>query len=488
LDFRKSYLASEAQLFTAIYEGLFSYHPFTMEPVPAAASRFETSEDKKQWTFTIRNGARYWNGDQVRAQDFRASWLSLLEAGEDSPYSSLFDIIEGARDYRLGINKDPEKVGISAPNNRTLVVRLNAPAAFFPSMLCHHSFCPIHPTMLNNKDWSKSPVISNGPFYITENSEDRIILQKNLNYWDSRNTALNKLTIEFPENRDDAATFWNTGAAHWIPGDVNIDALTDRSGITVNAMFATHYYFVRSQKPWDDYRIRRALTLALPWDQIREGYFLPAKTLIYPIPGYPEVEGLETTDIEEALKLLEEAGYPRGIGLPPLVIRITPSQDAGRVSTLMAEAWYEKLGILVKIDVVPFGRYFQSLKDNDYQLGFTTWIGDFADPYTFLQMWRRDSNLNDARYNDDDYENLMERSMIEEGSKRWETLAEAEKLLLSRGAVLPICYSPAINIIDIDEINGWFPNVLDIHPFKYLSFRSFRPLPGVAMASFSVLE
>jgi len=342
--------------------------------------------------------------------------------------------------------------------------------------------------MLNNTDWSKTPVISNGPFYISENSEDRLILLKNVNYWDSSRNSLNKIIIEFTENGDDAAALWNSGAAHWISGDVNIDALSDKSGITVNAMFATHYYFIRSLKPYDDDRVRRALSLVIPWEEIRAGYFLPAKTLIFPIPGYPEIDGIETTDAEEALKLLEEAGYPRGIGLPELVIRITPSMDANRVSRLMAAAWMEKLGIPVKIDVVPFGRYFQMLKGNDYNVGYTTWIGDFADPYTFLQMWRRDSNLNDAQYDSDEYEALMEKSMLEEGQKRWEILAEAEMLLLSQGTVLPISYSPAVNIIDIDEIEGWFPNVLDIHPFKYLGFRSLRPLPGVAMASFSVLD
>jgi peptide/nickel transport system substrate-binding protein/oligopeptide transport system substrate-binding protein len=96
-------------------------------------------------------------------------------------------------------------------------------------------------------------------------------------------------------------------------------------------------------------------------------------------------------------------------------------------------------------------------------------------------MWRKDSNLNDAHYNDDDYEALLEKSMLEEGNLRWATLADAEKLLLERGSVLPISYSPAINIVDTGELGGWFPNALDIHPFKYLNFRAFRPLPGVAL-------
>ena len=477
LDFRKSYIASEAQLFTAIYEGLFSYHPLTLEPVPAAASRWETSDDKKTWTFTIRENAKFQNGDPLRAEDFRASWLSLLDPERDSPYSSLFDIIAGARDYRLG-KLNANEVGISAPDEKTLVVNLNSPASFFPSMLCHHSFSPIHPSMVNEESWTKP--ISNGPFIIEEIDEEKIVFGRNLNYWDSRRVSLNKLTVVYSENGDEAAAMWNSGQARWIHGEVNYEALTDRSGIEVNAMFATHYYFIRSaKKPWNDFRLRQALSLVLPWDEIRQGYSLPAKTLIHPIPNYPEIDGIDEVNLEKARDLMAEAGYPSGVGLPELVIRVTPSQEADRLARLMAQAWFETLGLSVKIDVVPYQQYFQSLKLEDYDVGSTTWIGDFADPYTFLQMWCRDSNLNDAHHNDDDYEALIEKSLTEEGNKRWETLAEAEKLLLSRGNVLPIAYSPAVNIIDLDEIDGWYPNVLDIHPFKYMLIKTRRPLPGV---------
>ena len=483
LDFRKSFYANEAQLFTAIYEGLFSYHPLTMAPVPALASKWVTSDDKKQWTFTIRDNAKYQNGDPIRAGDFRAAWLSLLDPKKNAPYSSLFDVIEKARDYRLG-NCGADEVGISAPDDKTLVVRLNSPAAFFPSMLCHHSFSPIHPSMLNDEKWTSGLPITNGPYYIAEKDEDHLLLQKNPNYWDAGRVTINKITIKFAENGEDATAMWNSGEARWILGDINVDALTDRSGIQVNAMFATQYYYIRSvRKPWDDYRLRQALTLVLPWDEIRRGYSLPAKTLVYPIPGYPQIDGLDKVDVDQAKKLLAEAGYPEGAGLPQLVIRITPGQEADRISTLMAKAWQENLGIPVKIDVVPFKSYYQALKQDDYDVGSTNWIGDFADPYTFLQMWCKDSNLNDAKYNDPDYEALIDKSMAEDGTQRWDTLSQAEELLLSRGNVLPISYSPALNIIDLGEIGGWYPNVLDIHPFKYMSLRQRRPLPGVVMGS-----
>ncbi|MDR3145891.1 MAG: peptide ABC transporter substrate-binding protein, partial [Treponema sp.] len=484
LDFRKSFIASEAQLFTALYEGLFSYHPFTMEPVPAMAKSWKVSEDKKQWTFSLRDNARYWNGDPVTAEDFRSAWLSLLDPSRRSPYSSLFDIIQGAKEYRLGLSADPASVGITAPDPKTLVVRLNSPASFFPSMLCHHSFSPIHPSMVRTPDWSLAPPVSNGPFYVAENRGQTLVLVKNPHYWDGERVVLNKISFRYTQDRDEATALWNSGEARWISGDINFDILTDRSGIMVNALFATHYYFIRSAgPPWDDHRIRKALSLVLPWEQLREGFYLPAKTLIYPIPGYPEVEGPELADPEEAKRLLRDAGYPGGEGLPELRIRLTPSIDAARIGGLMAATWMQELGLRVKIDVVPYAQYFEALKGDDYEVGFSTWIGDFADPYTFLQMWRQDSNLNDARFNDADYEALMERSMTEDGEERWKTLAEAEKLLLDRGTVLPISYSSALNIVDTAELDGWFPNALDIHPFKYLAFKAYRPIPGIALGS-----
>jgi peptide/nickel transport system substrate-binding protein/oligopeptide transport system substrate-binding protein len=481
LDFRKSYLASEAQFYTGLYEGLFSYHPLTMEPVPAAAASWKLSEDKKVWTFQLRDHARYWNGDALRSEDFRAAWLSSLDPGRNSPYSSLFDIIEGARDYRMGRITDKDKVGIETPDDKTLVVRLISPASFFPSMLCHHSFSPIHPSMLALEDWSNTAPISNGPYYLLENTGKTRVLARNELYWDALETAFKTIIVKLTDDGGESAAMWNSGEAQWILGEVDLDKLTDLSGIAVNPMFATHYYFIRSvRKPWDDWRIRRALVLALPWDKIREGNTIPAETLIYPIMGYPKVEGINRTDTEEARKLLAEAGYADGKNLPELVIRLTPSMEAERIGVLMSAAWMEDLGIQVRVEVFPFDKYFDSLKSDDYDVGSSTWIGDFADPYTFLQMWRRDSNLNDARYNDPDYEALIDRSMEEQGETRWKTLSEAEALLLDRGTVLPISYSFALNIVDKTELGGWYSNVLDIHPFKYLSFKSFRPLPGVA--------
>jgi peptide/nickel transport system substrate-binding protein/oligopeptide transport system substrate-binding protein len=328
-----------------------------------------------------------------------------------------------------------------------------------------------------NGDWTAP--ISNGPFYVTEKNNTSLILSKNELYWDADRVSLKKIIIHYTDDGEEAAALWNSGEARWIAGNVDLDRLIDRSGIIVNPMFATYYYYICSRGPWKDHRLRRALAISMPWEELRAEYFLPAKTLIFPVSGYPEIKGLDETDVEEARALLEKAGFPKGVGLPELVIRITPSGAADRIAKLMAVAWMN-LGIPVKLEVVSYNRYFQSLERDDYDVGSTSWIGDFADPYTFLQMWRRDSNLNYARHDDEDFEALMEKSMIEEGNARFETLAEAEQLLLDRGTVLPISYNPAVNILDTDEIEGWYLNVMDIHPFKYFRFKTTKPLPGIA--------
>jgi peptide/nickel transport system substrate-binding protein/oligopeptide transport system substrate-binding protein len=416
----------------------------------------------------------------LKSGDFKAAWLSLLEPARKSPYSSLFDIIKGARDYRLG-KGTAAQVGISCPDDKTLVVTLTTPASFFPKMLCHHCFSPIHPSMRSDAAWTPGHTVSDGPFYIKEFDAEHILFLKNENYWDAASVALNKLTLKFAKNGIEAAGLWNSGEARWIAGDVDISKLTDQSGILYTPMFATSYYFFRcDKKPWSDYRVRRALALALPWKEIRKPYALPAETLILPIPGYPKVKGMGEADPVEAAKLLTEADHAGGKGLPPLVIRIPSSDEDARIAGLMTKAW-EALGLTVKTDVVDFDSYFDSLKKNDYEIGSTTWIGDFLDPYTFLQMWQKDSNLNDSDLDDPDYDSLITKSMGQKDDKeRWKTLGDAEQLLLDRGIVFPIAYSPTLNIVDMDELSGWFPNALDIHPFKYLSFRKLKPLPGVA--------
>jgi len=476
-----SYTTSEAQIYTGIYEGLVNYHPLTMEPVPAAAERWEVSPDGRVYTFYIREDAMYWNGDPVTAHDFRDTWLTLIDPGIDAAYNFLYDVIDGVREYRRGGAR--EDVGIRVLGDKVLEVTLRRPATHFLKILCHHAFVPVHPSVRQLEDWSDlSTVPGNGPYFITERDADHILLERNELYWDAREVSIPRIRIIFTDAEDDTVmSRFNRGEIDWVTSGMNLGEVQFPDTIVVNPLFATTYYFLRSdEEPFSDPRVRRALALLLPWEQLRdeEILYIPAYTLVPQIPFYPTAESIRERSEDEALQLLEEAGYRQGVRLPTITVHIPQGSEPQRVAELMRDAWEDALEVNVEIRVTPYPAYFDLLGESDFTVGTVSWIGDFADPLTFLQMWISDSNVNDAGFTDATYDELIDESMLQSGVQRYQTLAQAEEILLQSGTVLPVSHSPSINLIDLQEIDGWYPNPLDIHPFKYFEFSGRAPVPG----------
>lgn len=485
-DPHRSIYSNEAQIFTAIYEGLFTYDPATLEPVNGAAASWTKSKDGTVYTFEIRPEARWSDGSPLTALDFRNSWMRMLDLNAE--YAAFFDIIKGAQDYRLGKDVNPDHVGIQVKGNTTLVVTLNRPAAYFTRLLCHHSFSPIHSSMLKSTEWSdRIPFPVNGPYRFTAFSGNELLLEKNPFYWDEKSVSVPNQKMIFTDDDAEASRMFNSEEAHWLAGPGDFDAILLSEAIQVNPMFATNYwYFNCSKAPWNDKRVRRALALLLPWNEIRdsEKYMIPATTLVLPLPGYSEAKGIESQDRAEALKLLADAGYPEGAGLPEIRIYFADGKDSRRIVSIFKSAW-ETLPSL-KITAVPLdaSKYYDTISSNKgsaaLTLAHTTWIGDFADPEAFLQMWTPDSPLNEAQYADDEFLATLQKSYAKEGKDRMNLLAQAETLLLQQAAVLPVYHSFAASVIDINYIEGWYQNALDIHPYKYLKFGTPSIQPNVA--------
>ncbi len=493
-DPHHSIYSAEAQIFTGIYEGLFSYDPSSLDPVKAACATYKRTADGKTYTFYIRESAAWSDGTPLRAGDFRDAWLRALKPAEKADYAAFFDVIEGARDYRLGKNSDPESVGVSVISDKVLQVKLVQPTPYFTRLLCHHSFSPIHPSMLSARDWGKAvPFPVNGPYRIASYTSGELVLERNERYWDASSVRIPRLRLVLSDDDAEMTRLYDNGELHWLAGPMDPDALLNRAAIQVAPMFGTSYWFFDcSTQPWNLREVRRALALLLPWKEIRskDAYLITAETLVLPFAGYDKAKGIKDTDEAEARRLLAEAGFPDGKGLP-LVRILAPKggQDAVRVSRLMEAAWERLPGLSVDVVEVPASAYFSTVRaglaKGGYALALTTWIGDFADPLAFLGMWNADSNLNDARFSDPEYDGLLAEAAKKDGAERLSLLAAAETRLLEGAAALPVHHSIAVNVIDIDFIEGWFSNALDIHPFKYLGFGERRIRPNVARAEIS---
>lgn len=483
-----AYNADEAQILTALFEGLFVYDPYSMDPVPAIAESWTVSAEGTEWVFNLRDNAFFSNGDPITAQAVRDSWMNLLDPHNEAPYASLFDFIEGAHDYRTGNKKGKGSVKILAESKRSLKIKLSTPAEHLPKILCHHAFSIVH---ASDFVYSKKPAnkesyipVSSGAFFIENISNEKILLKKNEKYWDATNVALPSITILISSDIESITAMFNRGEIHWVAGSVLVDRILDPSSIKVTPMFSTEYFFFRGTwGPWAKSEIRNALLLSIPWKELRANYLIPAKTLVFPIAGYPELPGLTTHDTEAAKKLLVDAGITNFSTLPPLEIRIPDSPPFFYLADILEKAW-NGLGFNVVVNPIPYVEYYGSLRKNNYALGIISWIGDFADPLSFLEMFRPASSLNDSGWNNDAYEKLIiDASAQRISSDRYKKLAEAESLLLSEGMIIPVAHNPSLNCIDTNGIQGWYANALDIHPFKFIKFIQQRPLPGVAQES-----
>jgi oligopeptide transport system substrate-binding protein len=188
------------------------------------------------------------------------------------------------------------------------------------------------------------------------------------------------------------------------------------------------------------------------------------------------------------MRLLEKSGHKNGSGLPKIDHpHPRGGDDAKRVAALMKDAWEKLPDLTVELKTVPAASYFNVVRAGPdaggWTLASTSWIGDFADPLAFLQMWAADSNLNDARSRSRSTTASSLPPRSKSGDERLDALGLAETRLLSGAAVLPLYHSMAANVVDTDFVIGWYPNALDIHPFKYLVFGEHRVRSNVAALS-----
>lgn len=464
--------ATSLLILNGLFEGLYTHDPQTGEPVAALTERTQVSEDGLRWVFTIREDARFSNGEPITAHIFVDSWRHLLQQareGEASGYlSSLMENIVGVREFREG-KASADAVGVVALDDQRLSITLKNRTPYLPALLCMPALSAVHPTV---REDTSTKFVTSGPYQISKRTDDQIILEKQPWYYDYDAVVSDFIQISYLSEKA-LIDAYQDRKVHWTPSYIPLDSLHNKEDLHIYPEFSTSfYYFSASDGPYADPKVRKALGLLIPWDELREasGQVFPTAHLI---PNYQRSFTSHEHDQQQALQesytLLSEAGYPYGSGLPPLSLAIHRGSQVQHLSERIADMLSRSLGITVIVDTVPLSMYTRYPHLSPYDAAFMTWIGDFLDPIAFLHLFSS-TGYNVTNTQDKTFDELLRKTM-ESPEERERYITEAEQHLLSSYSVFPMYHGITTHVILSDTVIGWYDNVLNIHPLKHLGIR-----------------
>ena len=427
--------------------------------VPGVAQSWET-EDNQTFVFHLRKDAKWSNGDSVTADDFVYALRRAVDPQLASPnvwylemtrIKNIVDVAEG----KLPV----EELGVEALDNYTLRFELEAKVPYFVAMTGHTSMMPVHKATVEQgvKPWSDpKQFVGNGAFVLDKwVVNERIELKKNPNYWDADDTQLTSVTYIPFENQ-------NASINRYVVGEVDItsDVPTHmaqklereyQGAYTVVPLLCTYYYaFNTTRPPFDDVRVRQAVSYSIMRDVITNGVTqvgnLPAYTFAHQYtagfdatqPEYSKWTQLQRD--EKARQLLKEAGYGKDKPLDFKLLYNT-SESNKAIAVAIASMLSENLDAKVELENQEWKSYLVARKQGNFDVMRASWCGDYNEASTFLSLLRSDSSGNFARYQSKEYDQAMENALATTDDKeRQEYYDEAEKLIASDVPIAPIYY------------------------------------------------
>jgi oligopeptide transport system substrate-binding protein len=484
LDPAKSTGIPEMNVHLAMLEGLTRIG-IDGKPVPGIASSWDISQDGMTYTFHLRK-TKWSNGDQLTAQDFKYSWLRAMAPATAGDYSYQMWYIKNGQAFTEG-KVTADEVGIKVKNDYTLEVTLEFVCPYFLEITAFDTLLPVHQKTadaLAEKFGAEGDgYICNGPFVLKEwKHNDHLTYTKNPNYWDKDNVFLETLTFRMVEESSTELTLWETGEIDVAdnPPLPDHDRLVAEKKLQSAPLIGTYYYiFNTEKKPFDDIRVRQALTLAIDRTSliknVLRGAQIPATSFVcYGIKDagkeFRAVGGeyFKDADIAAAKQLLADAGYPGGKGFPAFEILYNTSEGHKAIAEAICEMWKNNLGIS-KITLInqEWGVYLDSRDQGAFQVARAGWIGDYSDPMTFLDMWTTGNGNNNTRWGSKEYDDLVAAAKKEpDQAKRMTILHKLEEMLMKDLPILPI-YFYADEYLQQANVGGVVRSPLGPVEFKY---------------------
>jgi oligopeptide transport system substrate-binding protein len=471
----------------ALWEGLYTLDPVTLKPVPGSADHIEVNDAGTIYVFHIRPTAQWSNGDDLKAGDFAFGWRRMIE--QPSEYTYLLDYIKGAKAYEdayaawkknvgeghKSTAPDFKTVGIEAIDAKTFKVTLEHPVSYFPAICAFPSFFPQHEGCMKafaqmdatgtyilayDQAYTRPPnLVSNGPYMLTEWSfKRRVRMIANPHYWDRANVK-SRVVDQLYSTEDPLAQFriYESGGADWladVDGDLAADLLAKgRKDLKLIPAFGTYFYDFNcnpalpdgTKNPFADRRVRRAFAMAVDKRPIVQNVTRtgePIATTYIPrgvFPEYVSPPGIGF-NVEEARRLLAEAGYPGGAGFPH--VRILFNNDFplhGDIAQVVRRAWQTNLGVELDLEGVEIKVFGERLHEHEFAVCRASWYGDYDDPSTFTDVYKSTSENNNPAWKNKAYDDLLHQAELQiNPQKRLKLLSQAENILLEDAPILPM--------------------------------------------------
>lgn len=429
------------------------------------AESWETSEDGLTWTFHLRDGLKWSDGTDLTAKDFVYSWQRVCDPNVAAPYAeTVLGMVKG---YDEAVAGDITKLDVQAPDEKTVVVNLANPCSYFGELAAFATLNPVQQATVeaNGDAWATSAdtYISNGPFMMTEwVPGSHITFSKNPNYWNAEAIKLDKLEFELIEDSNAAYSAYTSGEVDMIK-DVpteEIPSLQGNDDFHVEPIIGTYYVSLNLQKEYfQDARVRKALSLAIDRNYVAntlmQGTYSPASSIVG--PGWLDTDGSSFAEnanggtpyidndnfdanLEEAKKLLEEAGYPNGEGFPQIEYT---TNDAGYhkvVAEYLQQAW-AAIGIDLKVNIVEWASFTPMRRNGEFDVARNGWVGDYTDPSNILELFCTTNGNNDGKYTNADFDATIEDSRVTtDATTRSADLHKAEDTLMNDAGCIPIAY------------------------------------------------
>jgi ABC-type transport system substrate-binding protein len=404
--------AGDVQFLLQLYAGLTRLDENGV-PYASLAESWSVSGDGLRYTFRLRTGLTFSDGSRLEADDVRRSWLRILDPATGSTAPDVLSLIEGAPQRLAG---GPEsEVGLEVPDARTLVVRLRHPAAYFLAIAATPTAFVVPRSADASTGWQTvDSFVGSGPYVIERRDGDDLVLRANDGYV-AGPPPIDE--IRWIGSLDgDVATAFDAGTidlagigapdAGWIAYDPNLGPALHRAP----SLGVQYLGFDTTRPPFDDARVRRAFALALDRPRLVElaegGGGTAASSLVPPALWPDGMADNQETDLVEARRLLDEAGYARRSDLGTVTVN-----GSGLGVGPVVAIWERDLGVEVSVEGMEFRDYLRALETDPPQVFTINWIADYPSPYALYSLLLLpDATSNYGGWHDAEFEGLLERA------------------------------------------------------------------------------